>query len=378
MAIRTKGGGILRRRKAGKTLDGVLANWGTESLLSGYAPAKEEGRLGRPPALSNDELRQRRDQLQGIFAAHWPIIGWNLQRARKPLHITDALRPLAGLNHPTIELLLLDSFKKPMPDGFLLIRQECKRLYSQLAEAQRAVSEANTKVMEARNTFEQARNLFAVVRDSYSQARKKKKPTTSFLKERHKWSHQCESVQTELSGREKALIQHSEELRGIEKEVKEIEAHFAQTELLRFVLSERYVFAPVNFANAAAGLPHMGWRRSFLLCSRTECSAKTSINYFIFEAVKLILEGAKPASADEAASEIRRQISKRNQFETVKEFIGEDWPDLERAVLAVWNSSIHADSRPYKITSLFLEALRAPKRVVNPLLDAFERDLPPT
>ena len=361
-----------------KALDAMLAKRSKESLLRGPALTQKEGRRGRSPALDSAQLRQRRDQLQGIFAAHWPIIGWNLQRARKPLHITDALRPLAGLNHPTIELLLLDSFKKPMPDGFLLIRQECKRLYSQLAEAQRAVSEANTKVMEARNTFEQARNLFAVVRDSYSQARKKKKPTTSFLKERHKWSHQCESVQTELSGREKALIQHSEELRGIEKEVKEIEAHFAQTELLRFVLSERYVFAPVNFANAAAGLPHMGWRRSFLLCSRTECSAKTSINYFIFEAVKLILEGAKPASADEAASEIRRQISKRNQFETVKEFIGEDWPDLERAVLAVWNSSIHADSRPYKITSLFLEALRAPKRVVNPLLDAFERDLPPT
>jgi len=378
VAIRTKGGGILRRRKAGKTLDGVLANWGTESLLSGYAPAKEEGRLGRPPALSNDELRQRRDQLQGIFTAYWPIIGWNLQRARKPLHITGALRPLAGLNDPTIELLLLDSFKKPMPDGFLLLRQECKRLYSQLAETQTAVSEASTKVMEARNTFERAQDFFAVARDSYSQARKKKKPTTFFLKERQKRSRQCDSVQAELSRREKALIQYSEELREIEKEVKEVEAHFAQTELLRFVLSERYVFAPLNFANAAAGLPHMGWRRSFLLCSRTECSAETSINYFIFEAVKLILEGAKPRSAEEAASEIRRQISKRNQFESVKEFIGEDWPDLERAVLAVWNSSIHADSRPYKITSLFLEALRAPTRLVNPLLDAFERDLPPT
>jgi hypothetical protein len=378
VAITTKGGGILRRGKAEKTLDGVLAKRGTEALLSGYAPAKEEGRLGRPPALSDDELRQRRDQLQGIFAAHWPIIGWNLQRARKPLHITDALRPLAGLSHPTIELLLLDSFKKPMPDGFRLLRQECKRLYRQLAEAQKTVSEANTKVMGARNAFEQACNWLVVARDSYTLARKKKTPTASFRKEREKWSRRCESVQTELSWRENSLIESTEKIGGIQKEINEIEAHFAQTELLRFVLSERYVFVPLNFANAAAGLPHMGWRRSFLLCSRTECSAKTSINYFIFEAVKLILEGAKPASAEEAASEIRRQISKRNQFESVKEFIGEDWPDLERAVLAVWNSSIHADSRPYKITSLFLEALRAPKRVVNPLLDAFERDLPPT
>jgi hypothetical protein len=378
VAISAKGGGILRRRKAGKTLDGVLAKRGTEALLSGYAPAKEEGRLGRPPALSDDELRHRRDQLQGIFAAHWPIIGWNLQRARKPLHITDALRPLADLNHPTIELLLLDSCKKPMPDEFPLLREDCRRLYRQLAEAQKKVSEANTKVTEARSTFEQAHNFFTVARDSYTLARKKKKPTASFRKEREKWSRRCESVQTELSRRENSMIESNEKIGGIQREIKEVEAHFAQTELLRFVLSERYVFVPLNFANAAAGLPHMGWRRSFLLCSRTECFAKTSINYFIFEAVKLILERADPTCAEEAASEIRRQISKRNQFESVKEFIGEEWPALERAVLAVWNSSIHADSRPYKIASLFLEALKAPKRVVNPLLDAFERDMPPT
>jgi hypothetical protein len=71
-------------------------------------------------------------------------------------------------------------------------------------------------------------------------------------------------MQTELSRRERSLIQYTEKIGGIEKEIKEIEAHFVQIELLRFVLSERYVFAPLNFANAAAGLPHLGWRRSFL------------------------------------------------------------------------------------------------------------------
>jgi hypothetical protein len=157
-----------------------------------------------------------------------------------------------------------------------------------------------------------------------------------------------------------------------------MEAHFAQTEILRFVLSERYVFAPINFANAAAGLPHLGWRRSFLLCSRIECSAETSINYLIFEAVKIILEGASPMRAEEAASEIRCQISKQNRFESVREYLGEDWPALERAVLAVWNSSIHADARPYEIVSIFLAALKAPRPVVNPLIDALEKDLPAT
>ena len=356
----------------------MLAKRSKESLLSGPDLTQKEGRPGRPPALDDDELFRRRDRLLGIFAAHWPIIGWNLQRARKLLHITDALRPLASLNHPSIELLLLDSSKKPRPDGFLLLRQERKRRYLELAEVQSRLSEENTRVMEARSTFEQAYNWFAVARDSYTLARKKKKPTASFRKEREKWSRGCESIQTEVSRRERSLVQYTEKIGGIEKEIKEIEAHFAQTELLRFVLSERYVFTPLNFANAAAGLPHIGWRRSILLCWRVRCSAEPSINYLIFDTVRIILEGASPTCAEEAASEIRRQICKGNQFERVREYLEEYGPALEQAVLTGWNSSVHADARPYEIASRFLGALKAPRRVVNPLLDALEKDLPPT
>jgi hypothetical protein len=358
-----------------KALDAMLAKPGKRSLATGPAPDQKGGRRGRLPALDVGELRQRRDQLQGIFAAHWPTIGWNLQRARKPLHITDALRPLASLNHPIIELLLLDSFKKPMPDGFLLLRQERKRLYDQLAEAQNRLNEGRTKVTEARSAFEQGHSQFAAAGDGHAEARKKKEKVKAkaFLKEREKWSRLCKSVQTELSSREKNLIQYSEQIAGIEKEIKEIEAHFAQTELLRFVLSERYAFTPQTFANAAAGLPHMAWRTSMRRCSRAQCSVETSMNYFIFEAVKMILEQTSPASAEEAAREIHSEISKREQFEKIREY----WPALENAVLAVWSSSIHADARPYKIASSFLEALKAPRRMINPLLDALEKDLAP-
>ena len=83
-------------------------------------------------------------------------------------------------------------------------------------------------------------------------------------------------------------------------------------------------------------------------------------------------------SAEEAASEIRREISKRDRFESVREYLREDWPALEHAVLAVWNTSVHADARPYEIAAMFLGTLKAPRRVVNPLLDALEKDLPPT
>jgi hypothetical protein len=304
-------------------------------------------------------------------------MGWNLQRARGLTQIGPALRPLADLRHPTIELLLSNTSGKALPDGAQPFHQERKRLYKELVEVENRLSAANTKVMEAEGAFEQAQNRFAIARDGYSWARKKrkKKKAKSFLKERRKWSSLCQRMQAELNRRKESLKDCYVELGEIGKKITDIEAHFAQTELLQFLLSERYVFTPLNVANAAAGLPHMSWRNSFRLCLRGACSPETSINYLIFEAVRMTLERTTPTSADEAVNEIRQQISKGRQFERVREYLGEHWPTLEDATFTGWSSAVHANARPYKITSLFLQALKEPKRVVNPLLEALEKDL---
>jgi hypothetical protein len=139
------------------------------------------------------------------------------------------------------------------------------------------------------------------------------------------------------------------------------------------VLSERYAFAPQTFANAAAGLRNMAWRTSLRRCSCEQCSAETSIQYFIFEAVKMILEQTSPFSAEEAATEIHREISTRKQFKKQSRASRKHWLALENAILAVENSSVHAGARPFMIASAFLEALKTARPVINPLLGALER-----
>jgi hypothetical protein len=381
MAMRPAGGELLRRRKLGKALDNVSGKpLFTESVISWPVPPENEGRLGRRSALTNAELLQRRDQLHGIFAAHWPTIGWNLQRARGLTQIGPALRLLANLRHPTIELLLSNTSGKALPDGAHPFQQERKRLYKELVEVENGLSAANTKVMEAEGAFEQAQNRFAIARDGYSWARKKrkKKKAKSFLEERKKWSSLCQRVQAELNQRKEGLKDCYVELSEIRTKITDTEAHFTQTELLQFLLSERYAFTPLNLANAAAGLPQMSWRNSFRLCLRGACSPETSINYRIVEAMNLILERTNPTSAEEAASEIRDQISRRKRFERVLEYVSEHWPELEDAVRKVWNSPAQPKSRAFQITALFLEVLKAPRREVNPLLDALEKDLSTT
>src|SRR5258708_39237303 len=150
-------------------------------------------------------------------------------------------------------------------DGAHPFHQERKRLYKEVLEVENRLSAANTKVMEAEGAFEQAQNRFAIARDGYSWARKerKKKKAKSSHKERKTWSSLCQRVQAELNRRKESLKECYVELGEIKTKITDIEAHFAQTELLQFVLSERYIFTPLNFANAAAGLPHMSWRSSF-------------------------------------------------------------------------------------------------------------------
>lgn len=370
-------GGILRRRKFGKAIDEVFGKPFTESVFSWPVPAESERRLGRPSALTSAELLQRRDQLHGIFAAHWPAVGWNLQRVRGLTHVPLALRPLGELKHPTIKLLVWNTSAKAMPDGVLRFQQERKKLDKELVDVQNRFSAANKRVIEGEDAVELARNRFAIARDGYSHARKQKKKNEAkvFLKEREKWSSLCPKVNAELNRRKESLKQGNVELNEIRNKIADLEALFAQTELLRFVLSERYVLTPLNVANAAAGLPCMTWRNSFKRL-RGMPSAETSINYLIFEALKIILERANPISAKEAATEIRRQIAGRKQFERIREYLGEHWRALEDGVLAGWSSAANANERPYKITSLFLGPLKAPKRAVDPLLDALEKDFP--
>lgn len=375
MAITSKGGGIVRRRKSTEALDELLENQGAEVCPEETTAEDNQGRSGRPAALSQPDLLHRRDKLQGMFQAHWPTIGWNLRLARSRMDITQALRPLADFKLPTIDLLLLETPSKPAQGGIRTFRREHKRLNAECSESYARLESCRSLVLEARDAYSQARVRLDAARDGYVFARREKKPTSYYLEELNKLPFVCNKLRVEVKQREESTKRCSEEFRRIQIEIKVTEAHFAQTELLRFLKSRKYAFTPENVSKAAAGLPDLGCRRSFLLCSRVKYAAVSSMNYMIFEVVSKILNKQNPRSAEEAAREIRRQISTRKQFATVKEYLSEHWHVLEHATHKVWNSPAHPKSRAFQITSLFLQTLKAPKRVVNPLLDTLEKDL---
>ena len=133
--MRTKGGGILRRRKSTERLDELLENKTAEVSTEEATAEDNRRRSGRPVALSQADLLRRRDKLQGMFQVHWPTIGWNLCLARTRTDIAQALRPFAEFNLPTIDLLVLETPLKPVQDGIRKFRREHKRLNAECSEA---------------------------------------------------------------------------------------------------------------------------------------------------------------------------------------------------------------------------------------------------
>ena len=367
----------MRLRKLRSTLDASSKKKGAKSPLGQSASGRKAHRSGRPVALSQSDLIFRRNELQGILQAHWHAVGWNLRLAKSRKDISEAFRPLEQFRSPIIALLLVEPVSTVQGDRLGTFRRERKKLHAQFTQSYAQLDASRILVIDATDAYSQARARLDAARDSYVSARKEQKPTSNFLAELRKWSTLCNRLRIEVTQREETVDQRTEGFRRIQAEIRRIEAHFAQSELLRFLRGRRYAFTPENAANAIAGLPELGCRRSFLLCSRVKYTAVPSINYLIFEAVSRTLKQHSPKAGDEAATTIRLRISTKKQFANVKEYVNEHWKALEDATHKVWASPAHPHSRAFKITSLFLENLRAPRRVVNTLLDVLEREIAP-
>ena len=366
----------MRRRKLRGTLDAGSKKKGTRSPASQLASGQKGHRSGRPLALSEFDLLSRRDELQGIFQAHWPTVGWDLRLAKTRRDISQALRPLAQFKSSVIALLLVEPTSTGQ-DPIGMFRMGRKKLNEEFSQSYAVLDALRALVTEARDAYTQARARLDAARDGYVAARKEQRSTNDFLAELKKWSGLCKKLRIEVKQREDRVNQRTEDFRRIQTADRKLEANFAQTELLRFLRGRRYAFSPENVANATAGLPELGCRRSFLLCSRVKYTAEPSINYIIFEALNKILRRHSPKSPEEAASTVRREINTRKQFANVKEYVDEYWHVLEDATREVWASPAHPHSRAFKIASLFLANLKAPRQVTNFLLDQMEKGLPP-
>ena len=72
--------------------------------------------------------------------------------------------------------------------------------------------------------------------------------------------------------------------------VEHAEAEFAKAELLKFSKSGRHRLNPLRIANALAGMPLIGCRRSGMRCAQWECPNAGGQAYQIFRAICRVVD----------------------------------------------------------------------------------------
>jgi hypothetical protein len=329
---------------------------------------------GRAVALNTDWLRHRRDRLKSIFESYWPQVGWDLCRATTREAVMQALRPLENLKEPRIDLLLTAlTGIKGLEDVRRYARQR-QRLSHDLQMVSKRLDSERKLILEPLNQRLEIRKWLATLGNK-NERNQLEKEAPEKLKVLKKLNVELGRV---LKTKEANLIHFEEEFKGAEAKLVAWDAAHVQTEFLGLLVSGRRSLSPLNLANALAGLPEIGWRRSFDLCKQMSPNPDepASMPYNVFELVEKALRKSPKDSPEHAINRLRDDVFavSKNPNHTC-EYLKGQWHVLESSIMEVWKSRVGSDERPFLVTRTFFEVLRKPVLNPNPLVEEVEKRL---
>lgn len=168
----------------------------------------------------------------------------------------------------------------------------------------------------------------------------------------------------EFAKAEQARRRLSDRERHINMRLQALEASFARRELLNFLKSKRYELNPLSLANAAAGLPYMGWRRS-MLRNRTSQSVIANLPlYEMFRAIHYLVGTADAKTEGALRNHFRNGIpALPSRYHAPKVKLAEDWLYVERAIRQSCRAKPHPNAFPFEIMKRYLKEVRSKSEV---------------
>jgi hypothetical protein len=288
----------------------------------------DDGKLGRP-TISAGRLGSNRDAILNMLCPWWPNVGWQLATARTREDLRQALQPATvhGNRQHIDRLLRITNVTASAPE----IRK--KRLA--LGDAVEVMHNTQAKKTDR---IEECREIEV----AWSQA---KPDQLDFVKREFPIRRAaCQEAQ------DQAFAAEAKE-RTLESELLDMEAAYAQDEMLMFITKAKYALNPLNIANAMAGLPNaidvpfLGAWQSHARCSKLECSTPFSFHYELFETIQSIWERSKTSSLpvleffqQEIMGLPKTMVTKHPTMGTnrvdnyVKSQLCENWWYLQRAI----------------------------------------------
>jgi hypothetical protein len=300
-------------------------------------PEPAKPRKGRPESLDDSTLENRRHRLVGIFEASWGEIGWKLQRCKKAGDLVAIFSALPGAAfQDVITVFCTPSILSASRIAWNKARRELRAII----EPQNAASNHNSQAIER---LQRARAALA-----QAKGRELKLVKKEFAKRKQ---------EADSAGEECRKINQKQ--RGLIAQVQLMEASIARRELFRFLKSKRYELNPLNLANAAAGLPEMGCRRSALKCAKFERAPAEGVRYEIFKAIRYVISTTRNKTARTLVEHFRERVPLLPpRYSHSKAELKEKWLFLERALRQTCKAKPHPGAFPFEVTARYFKQLQ--------------------
>jgi hypothetical protein len=334
------------------------------------------------PTIKEPWLSANRDRLVEMLSCWWGEVGWQLTRATTREELRAALEPLS--EHPNrhhISRLLLPSSDSATPEE---IREE--RRINGIAIA--GIYEPQTRLQECMAWVGNAEMALGQALPEQKEAVKTR----------------LSKFQGDLQSATDAYEAACREQQAIEKKLDQMEAGFAQDQLLMFIdkrfINGEYARNPRNLADAMAGLPFthdvhfIGAWQSYVRCSKLLCSLWPHHRFQVFEMIQSIWQKSQSSNLPleeffhqeiMALQEyfVRKTVDpvtqeeKRNKLENgVRSYLLDNWPIWSRAIRKSLETPVESDRMAFVISSNFTKVQREPqtKTLVDLVLGCSGKD----
>lgn len=308
-------------------------------------PISGPKRRGPQPELSDPQLHNRREQLVQAFEAAWGEIGGELRKCKKAADLIRIFNPLAESFIRDFVGMVCRASSEPVSDANLRkVRAETRALVEPFHKADESRRQAQERLQRADSVLAQAPK--SKLRMLKRERKKRRK---------HAWK-------TTLEYRTLSDAVHHSEAR-----LKALEAPFARQELFRFLKSKRYEITPLALANAAAGLPYMGWRHSMRKNAEVLSIAANGYAYQIFKAVRYLAAIANKSTEKEFVADFRKNIpSLPSRYHTPRNELAQGWFFLQRAVqqaYRIYRKEHKPRDLPFEVTKRYFVQIRSQSQV---------------
>jgi len=329
------------------------------SMLQGHLTDSDETvarRRGRRSGLNDDELHARRDQFVQIFEGAWFDIYRELQRCKKPDDLICIFTPIANPQtwwHEPLAIFCRSSSESASAATLRRVRAELRGLAEPLCRADESKRHTEEQLHQTNWALAQAHGGS---RRMVRRARKKKR----------KEAWKAEVPYRPLAKKEKQLRER----------LIQLEASFARQGLFSFLKSPRYTLTPLNLANAAAGLPHMGWRRSVTRCKKAASKIANGTMFQVFKAMRYLVTNANRKSENELVASIHDGIlSLPSRYQLPKAELAKNWFSLRRAIRQSYRNDPLPKALICDITKRYFKLICSQSQVEIALTEQFKLTL---